>query len=61
MEGGLSKGYGERVFLCPEVNGASLTREVCEYNLKIDLVTAGVKLATLKNRGFFLPWGGLLN
>ena len=46
MGEGLSKGYGEHVFWCPEVYGASLAREVCEYNLKIDPVTAGVKLAT---------------
>ena len=46
MAGGLSKGYKKHVFVCPEVNGASLMREVSEYNLKIDPVTAGVKLAT---------------
>ena len=52
MAGGLSKGYGKHVFVCPEVNGASLMREVRKYNLKIDPVTAGVKLSTLKNLDF---------
>ena len=61
MGGRLSKGYGGRVFVYPEGYGASMTREVCEYNLKIDPVTAGVKLATQKKTVFFVAWGGIPN